>query len=141
MLKLLYTDTLAAPFCPRLVVMSTTPLAAREPYWAAAAAPLMMLMLAMSLGLRSAMRFWPGSARPTSLPTASCDTLVLALLIITPSMTYSGSEGPSSDFTPRSRMEMEPAGSPEFCVICAPDTLPCSALMSPPEPLCTKSAP
>ena len=34
---------------------------------------------------------------------------------------------------------MEPAGSPEFCVICAPGTLPCNELSTPPEPLCTKS--
>ena len=39
---------------------------------------------------------------------------------------YSGSDEPDSDLMPRSRMVMPPAGSPEFCVIWAPGTLPCS---------------
>jgi hypothetical protein len=59
------TSTLTVPARPRLVVMTTTPLAALEPYSAAAAAPLRISTFSMSLGLRSAIR----------LTGLSCDAL------------------------------------------------------------------
>ena len=53
---LLLTFTLTAPSSPFLVVMIITPLAAREPYSAAAAAPFNTDMLSMSSGLISITR-------------------------------------------------------------------------------------
>ena len=55
---------------PRLVVMMTTPLAALEPYSAAAEAPFRTSMFSMSFGLRSAMRL-TGLSWVDALPPAA----------------------------------------------------------------------
>src|SRR5215475_6785387 len=56
-LILLARATFAVPSAPFLVVMITTPSAARDPYRAAAAAPLSTLRLSISSGLISITRF------------------------------------------------------------------------------------
>src|SRR5688572_3235296 len=118
-----------APSLPRFVVIITRPLDALEPYCAAAAAPLITLMLSISEGFISTSLFVPSEvAPPTWFVNAVWETFTVELLTNTPSITYRGSEFPCSDFTPRRRMVIPPAGSPEFCVICAPGTLPCNAL-------------
>ena len=71
----------------------------------------------------STILFCPGAASPAS--TFKLVTLVVKLLVITPSTTYKGSEDPLIVLGPLSLMEKPPAGSPEFWVICAPGTLPC----------------
>src|ERR1044071_2439832 len=97
---------------PRLVVMITTPLAALEPYSAAAEAPLSTSRVSMSFGLRSAIRLtglsWvsaltlvapPAAAAVTALtpePTEMFDTT-------TPSTTYSGDDWPLIVEMPRRR--------------------------------------
>jgi hypothetical protein len=107
---------------PRFVKICTTPLFAREPYSAAAAAPRVISTRSISLGLRSARRFCGFDRVPRS---ASCAEL---LSTITPSTMYSGSEPEMNEFVPRSRTETPPPpGMPEFWVICAPATLPWSA--------------
>ena len=128
--KLVVKLIFGAPDFPRLVVIMTTPFAAREPYWAAAAAPFITLRLSMSFGLISAKRFVPSVALGACPPnvSANCETDDVSLLTITPSITYKGSELPWMDFTPRKRTVIPPAGSPEFWVICAPGTFPCKAL-------------
>ena len=55
-------------------------------------------------------------------------TFVVLLSSTTPSIMYSGSDDPEIVLGPRSLTENPPAGSPEFCVICAPAILPCRPL-------------
>src|SRR4029078_4652489 len=50
------TEGWVSPLRPRLVVITTTPLAALEPYSAAAEAPLSTSRVSMSFGFRSEMR-------------------------------------------------------------------------------------
>ena len=47
---------------------------------------------------------------------------------------YNGSDEPEMELTPRNLTLIPPAGSPEFCVICAPGTLPCKEAMALGEP-------
>ena len=53
----LFRLNVISPLAPFLVVMTTTPLAARTPYKAVAAGPFNIETLSISLGLRSALRF------------------------------------------------------------------------------------
>ena len=53
--------------------------------------------------------------------------LIVALLAMTPSITYSGWNDPLSVETPRSWIWVPPPGAPEFVEMIAPGTLPCSA--------------
>ena len=71
------TLTRDTPALPRLVVMMTTPLAALEPYSAAAEAPFRISTLSMSFGLRSAMRF-TGLSWLDALPPAAAAVTALA---------------------------------------------------------------
>ena len=61
-------------------------------------------------------------------------TLVVALLTITPSITYNGSVDPCMVPVPLILIEIAPEGSPLVCVICAPGTFPCNAAVKLPEP-------
>ena len=80
------------PGRPRLVVMMTTPLAAFEPYRAAAEAPLRTSTFAMSFGLRSAMRL-TGLSWVDALPPAAAAVSafvpdgIATFEMITPSIT------------------------------------------------------
>ena len=86
------TDAWFSPLRPRLVVITTTPFDAFEPYSAAAEAPLRTSRVSMSFGLRSATRLtglsWvdglpPAAAWVSTLVPAEVDTFEM----ITPSMT------------------------------------------------------
>ena len=90
-------ETRVLPLWPRLVRITMTPLAAFEPYRAAAEAPLRTSRLSMSLGLRSAMRL-TGLSWLDVLPPAAAAVMALTpdgtetLLRMTPSITYSGDD-------------------------------------------------
>src|SRR5438552_11290802 len=87
----------AGPGLPRFVLMTTTPFAASVPYSAVADGPLMTSSDSISSGFRSFTRL--GGAQPT------LHTLEerFALLMRTPSTTYTGSLLSDKLFVPRMR--------------------------------------
>src|SRR5690606_37249776 len=92
-------------FLPFLVVIIITPLAARDPYSAVAAAPFSTLTDSMLSGFKSA------AALPKSVPTLPVDrlaVLLLALLTGTPSMTKSAWLLPVIEEYPRIITLVEP---------------------------------
>ena len=90
--------TSLVPGRPDLVVIRTTPLAAREPYTAAAAAPLRICRSSMSAGFRSCTRF------AMAVPAVEASIRLVELSTGSPSMTKSGWFEPRSEFAPRMRM-------------------------------------
>src|SRR5438876_4329555 len=90
-------------------------------------------MFSMSLGLRSAIRLtwlsWvsEGFDPCVDLVTAFWLEGMATLLPATPSTTYSGSDEPLIDVTPRIRICIPPPGAPELAWMDAPTTFPCSA--------------
>ncbi|PYP01674.1 MAG: hypothetical protein DMD61_00865 [Gemmatimonadetes bacterium] len=94
--------TRGGPCCPRLVNTWITPLFARDPYKAAAAAPLSTSTWSTSSGERSDRRFDSAALpRPALAPklTSACALLSTS----TPSTTHSGSALPRIVLVPRSR--------------------------------------
>jgi hypothetical protein len=96
-------------------------------------APLSTSMLSMSLGFMSAARLTTLSCTeyravrvPAPLTTLAPPATEL-LASTTPSTTYSGSELPMSDETPRMRICAPPPGAPELVEMLAPAILPWSA--------------
>src|SRR5688500_20215055 len=91
------TWTWFSPLRPRFVVMITTPLAAFEPYSAAAEAPLRTSTVSMSFGVRSARRL-TGLSWFDALPPAAAAVLALAPFgtatfeMITPATTNGGDD-------------------------------------------------
>ena len=115
----------------------TTPLAARLPYKAVAAAPFKIVMFATSSGLIALAPF------PKSYPLFKPSVeYTVELFKGTPSTTYSGWLVPESELTPRIMTELEAPGSDEVLEICTPAILPAklditsdvrlSAIFSPP---------
>ena len=79
----------------------------------------------------SARRFVPFSSPAFNEPVRTvCPLARTAFEMITPSTTYSGSMRPRRDEAPRICTWPPPPGAPLFMLICAPITLPCSALSS-----------
>ncbi len=100
---------------------------------AAAEGPLRISIVSMSFGFRSAMRFTGASwlealEPPEARVTAFAPDGIATLLTITPSITYSGSEAPLIEETPRRLSCTPPPGAPELAVMFAPAIFPCSAL-------------
>src|SRR5574337_47394 len=104
------------PCLPLLVVMITTPDAAREPYIAAAEAPFKISILSMSSGFISAIL-------PDGLSCVEVSEPPLAALVTafkpeevellsrnTPSTTYSGCVVPYMDVMPRNFTDTPPPG-------------------------------
>ena len=92
-----------SPVRPVLVVMNTTPFAAREPYIAVAEASFMTVMFSMSLAF-SAVKIDEGTGLPSSTNRGSVPALI--------------------EFTPRIRIEIVSLGSPEFDHTCSPAICP-----------------
>src|SRR6266513_2388669 len=114
------------PRRPRFVKIWITPLLARDPYSAAAAAPLRISTRSTSSGGISDRRFDNAALpRPALAPrlTSAC----ALLSTITPSTTHSGSALPRIVLVPRSRTLTWPPGTPVLWEITAPVTLPASA--------------
>ena len=88
----------------------------------------------MSFGLMSAIRLTPLSWLVAfdvfrfALVRALVPGWIASLLTMTPSMTYSGSDEPNTEVTPRRRTWLPPPGAPEFAMTCAPAIRPDSAL-------------
>ena len=99
-----------SPVFPFLVVIKTTPLAAREPYIAVAEASFKILIAAISFGL---ITFKPLLAPPT--PPASKGT---------PSTTYKGFEFKFNDPIPLIKTFESSPGAPLFETIETPATFP-----------------
>src|SRR5689334_24956178 len=122
-----------SPERPRLVVITTTPFDALEPYSAAAEAPFRTSRVSMSLGLRSARRL-TGLSWFDALPPAAAAVIALApdgtatFDTMTPSTTYSGDDWPLMVETPRRRSWAPPPGAPELYWRLAPEILPCIAV-------------
>src|SRR5690606_30780022 len=108
----------AVPSAPRLVVIKTTPFAAREPYIAVEAAAVSISMEAMSLGLMSANGFNAKFSVPFS-DDSELDS------IGTPSTTNKGLLPELREEFPRTLMVISPPGAPELEVICTPGARPC----------------
>src|SRR6266849_5068874 len=87
----------AGPGLPRFVLMMTTPFAASVPYSAVADGPLMISSDSISSGFRSFTRL--GGAQPTPQMLEER----LALMMRTPSTTYTGSLLSDRLFVPRMR--------------------------------------
>jgi hypothetical protein len=102
-----------APALPRLVVMSTTPLVAREPYMADAEASFRMVMLSISVGLISAMGL-----------VAAVVEEMLSATTGTPSTTYKGCVPPLMLDTPRTRTRMPWPSLPLLFSMNTPAALP-----------------
>ncbi len=107
------TVNLLRPSLPDLVVTRITPLAARDPYTAAAAASFNIVMLSISFGLIMAMGLLVFT-RSASSP----------LIMATPSTTYNGLLPALIELVPRIRMLVLEPGCPELWVICTPAILP-----------------
>src|SRR5690606_42113385 len=100
-------------FLPLLVVISTTPLPAREPYRAAALGPFKTLMLSMFSGFKSEMGF-PKSTR-LSLPTWLM--LFSELATGAPSITNRGWLSFTSDLVPRMVIRTDEPAPPEEVMV------------------------
>ncbi len=126
----------APPAEPCFVLITTTPLVAREPYIAVAAPDLSTSMDSISCGFKSATRFTRASwlpPMPAAVVRAPALVMELApaetasLEMITPSTTKSGWPAPRIDVTPRICICAPPPGAPLFIAIIAPGTFPCNA--------------
>ncbi|MNY01991.1 hypothetical protein D3C86_1345450 [compost metagenome] len=110
---------------PFFVVTRITPLAALDPYIAAAEGPLSTEMFSISSGFRSWIRL------PTSLPALPLTVevvLMSELSIGVPSITYKGWLFPVMELMPRSSTRVEPPMLPPDEMTCKPATLPEMAL-------------
>ena len=101
-----------------------TPLAALEPYMAAAAASFRMVTFSMSLGLMLPMPLTKMSSNPPAF-ICSEDRSGVSFCIGTPSTTHSGLELPERLLTPRMRMLDCCPGRPEVACMATPATSPC----------------
>ena len=120
------------PAFPFLVVIRITPLAACEPYRAAAEAPFSIFMLSMSSGFRleipsPASRFTPSFSPPITVEVDS----VLLFSMGTPSMTYNGWLLPvaKAERAPRMATLADPPKPAALLVICTPAVFPARALI------------
>ena len=91
---------------------------------AVAEASFRISMEAMSFGLRPSREFTPSSEMLLSLPLVII-VGVEAVVIRTPSTTYSGSLEPFSEVMPRMRMATLPSGTPELLRTWTPAAWPC----------------
>jgi len=88
---------------PFLVVIKTTPFAAAEPYSAAAEGPVIILILAISSGFKSAT-----ASDPPISPNNPSPPLFPVLKIGTPSITYNALLSLVRDFIPRITTRVAP---------------------------------
>ena len=124
---------------PRRVLIEMTPLAACEPYSAAAAAPLMISMLSMSSPSMSLLRTGTASPFPTTTPTAPLVLTVVPELVCrtmfsgTPSTTISGLDPrlPGLCTERICTQGSSPLVLPDERVIDSPATLPCRFVVTP----------
>ena len=115
------TETpIPSPLRPFLVVIRITPLEAREPYKAVAAAPFNTDIDSKS----SAFRFF--RSLPQSCPAP---VFVTSLSMIIPSITKIGWLLPPKEVLPRMMIRCEDCGPELPMLICTPATLPCKPLI------------
>ena len=131
-----------------LVVIMMTPSLAREPYKAAAVAPLRMVMLSMSSGLMlespsPPSEVLPPPRTPMELSAAALPGLVpkLVLSMGTPLTTISGLFCPEMEDCPRMRILEVPAGPVPKPEMFTPATLPCRVFIKLGERFSVRASP
>src|SRR6186713_109039 len=112
--------TTGFPFLPRLVVITTTPFAALEPYSEEAAASFKIVMVSISAGFSVFIMLLEPINEPLRLPWSP-------EIMGTPSITYNGSLLALMEPTPLMRMLGVAPASPLEEVTCTPAALPTRA--------------